>query len=350
MKNSQKLKPAKKTKNYFNTFVFLFSISISVITVILLEAILVYFRISNLKEDTIYLVYLVPLLLIILVTAIPIAFGNFFKNFAKIEQSLSKVADGDFSTRIPTEKSGAFEESFKNFNKMAEELEKNKLLNDNFAHSFSHEFKTPIASIKGFADLLLEENLTDEEKQKYLKIISTEAERLTHLSENALFISRLSNESIVKNKSVYDLGAQVKHAVAILDRDIANKGIEIVASIDNVKVYASYELMQEVWLNLIGNAVKFSKEYGKIYISVKNQDDFAIVSVKDYGIGISESDKEKIFSPYYQADTSHKSSGFGLGLSIVKKIIDLSDGEILVDSEINNYTEFTVKIPLMFLA
>lgn len=349
MKNNQSQKPAKQTKKSFNISLYIFSIILATVTAISTFVVIVYFNVSGLF-DSIYFLYIIPVLMVILIILIPTLFNSYFKNFAKLEQSLSSVADGDFTTRINTQKSGPFEESFKNFNKMAEELEKNNLLKDGFIHSYSHELKTPIASIKGFADLILEENLSKEDREKYLRIISTEAERLTRLSENTLFVSKLSSQSIIQNKSVYELGEQIRHAVSLLDREISSKNIDIFAEINDVKIYGSYELIQEVWINLISNAIKFSKEGGKIEISLNKDDLYAIFSIKDYGIGISESDQQKIFSPYYQVDTSHFSSGFGLGLSIVKKIVTLCDGEILLDSKLNSHTKFTVKIPLTFLA
>lgn len=346
-KKKEKLKPSKKTKKAFKNNLSIFSLIMAVITVILVELIyILFFEGFGFGIESIYLIYIVPVLLFMITPLIHIVFKKYFDNFAMIEKSLSRVADGDFSTRIEVGKSGPFEESFNNFNKMVAELENNKVLKDDFINNFSHEFKTPIASIKGFADLVLEEELSKEDETKYLKIISMEAERLQHLSESALFISKIASDTIMKDKKLFNLGEQIKNCVAVLDKQISDKKIEIVADIEDVKIYSSGELLQEVWLNILNNAVKFSNNGGKIDISLVNENGYGIAKIRDYGIGMTEEEQSKIFNQYYQADTSHKSSGFGLGLSIAKRLVSLAGGKIKVSSKPKEGAEFTVILPL----
>lgn len=350
MKKNDKITPSKNTKKKYRNNLFAFSFITAIITTVLVEFIyIMFFEVSGFGIESIYLVYIVPVLVVLIPIMINFGFKNDFDNFAKIEKALDKVANGDFTTRINTTRSGAFEESFNNFNKMVEELENNKILKEDFIQNFSHEFKTPIASIKGFADLLLEENLTQEEKIKYLKIISTESQRLTHLSENALLFSKINSEAIVSNKTIFNVGEQVKECVALLDGSITRKDLQIYAEIENCNIYSSQELLQEVWLNLLNNAIKFSNQQGKIEISVKQIDNSVIVSIKDYGIGMTNDEQNKIFNQYYQADSSHNKLGFGLGLPIAKRIVNLFNGDIFVESEKHKGSTFTVKLPLGFM-
>lgn len=286
----------------------------------------------------------VPILTAINGIIIELVFRNVFLYFGILEQGLDDVANGNYKTRIKTEHSGVFAVMGENFNKMASELENTQILNEEFVHNFSHEFKTPIAAINGFSELLLEDDVSDEDSKKYLKIINTESNRLTNLAEKVLFLSRLNTQSIITNKKEYRLDKQIKECVILTQKYWENKKIEITANLREITYNNNPELIQEVWLNLLGNAIKYTNENGKIDLKLTKSGSKIIFTITDNGIGIEEEKLPYIFNEYYQCDESHHKKGVGLGLSIVQKIIKMSGGTIEVKSKVGKGTSFIVTL------
>lgn len=221
---------------------------------------------------------------------------------------------------------------------MAEELGSVEMLRSDFVGNFSHEFKTPIVSIRGFAKALKWDDLTDEERTEYLDIIISESERLSELSLNVLYFSKIENQTIITNKKCYNLSEQIRRVIALLDHKFSEKQLEVHFDSKEFMIVANEEMMKQVWINLLDNGIKFSPVGGKIVIYMKQQNDNLSVKISNQGEEIPPKMREHIFDKFYQGDLSHSANGNGLGLAIVKKIIDLHDGRIIVHSSKNGST------------
>lgn len=289
---------------------------------------------------------IMPALAIIL-TGIIIYINNQTNKFTvKFVGAFDKVAHGEFGYQLEVPKKGQFKSLFENFNKMSAELKSIQTLKDEFIHDFSHEFKTPIASINGFANLLLEGGLSEEEQRQYLKIIADESARLSTLSENTLMLNRLENQQIIGEVKPFRLDLQIKECVILLEREWSAKDIALSSDLFEAEIEGNASLLQQVWINLLNNAIKFTPEGGEINVSMSAEDNFICVSVRDNGIGMSAEVASHIFEKYYQGDSSHATRGNGLGLSIVRRIVTLSGGDVRVESKEGEGSAFIVKLPL----
>lgn len=259
--------------------------------------------------------------------------------------AFEKVSRGEYGYRLEVPAKGRFKELFENFNKMSTELASVQTLKDGFVHDFSHEFKTPIASINGFANLLLEGGLSEEEQRQYLGIIARESERLSALAENTLMINRLENQQFVGEAETYRLDTQLKDCIILLERQWTEKGIDIFSEPEPAEYRGNAQLMQQVWLNIINNAVKFTPRGGKIGVKLVREGGGLKVSISDTGIGMSEEVAAHVFDKYYQGDSSRSTAGNGLGLSIARHIVTLAGGDISVRSRPGEGSTFTVTLP-----
>lgn len=264
------------------------------------------------------------------------------KRITILIQGIERISNKDYNTKIISNKKDPIYEVYEVFNKMSDDLNSVQILRNDFISNFSHEFKTPISSIHGFSEVLLEENLSKEEQIKYLEIIRDESERLTNLAEKVMLMSRLNTENIEMEKEKYYLNHQIKDTIILLQKLWEEKNIKMVIHLEKNEYYGHKELMREVWINLINNAIKYIDNGGIIEITLRKIKDKIIFTIKDNGIGIEEDKVKYIFDEYYQADLSHHNKGVGLGLSIVKKILDLEEANIEVKSELGKYTIFKV--------
>ena len=338
-------KPDKSTVLTFRRTFALFNILTCVISLTIIGICYYYFYISKDLTPSFYQAIILFGVLTISTAGITyLVFLPLLRNLGVFEETLNKVSGGKYDARIPEEKLGVFKTMGSNFNKMVDELEQNKLLNREFVHNFSHEFKTPISSINGFATVLLEEDLSEKDRIKYLKIIKEESFRLAHLSEKVLFLSKLNSQSIITDKKEYSLNEQIKNAVIITQKFWEDKNIKIEAIIRDVKYNSNPELINEIWINLLSNAIKYTPENGTIGIKLTKRGNKVIFTIADNGVGIEPEKLNYIFNEYYQADSSRNNMGVGLGLSIVKKIVDLAGGTIEVESEINKGTKFIITL------
>lgn len=269
-----------------------------------------------------------------------------YRFISKLTIGINHVANEDFDVKLSLDKAGPLKDVYIDFNKMVEELKSVQTLRRDFINNFSHEFRTPITSINGFAKLLLEESVTDEDKHKYLQIIADESERLASLANSSMLLSKLESQQFILDKEYYSLDEQIKRCAIILSPEWGKKEIEFTAELEPVQYYGNADLMQHVWINLIGNAIKFTPEYGEIIVTLKKENSFILVSVLDSGKGMSQEELAQIFIKYYQGDSFHSKNGLGLGLSIAKRIIDLCGGRIEVNSRINEGSTFTVYLPI----
>lgn len=270
------------------------------------------------------------------------------KPMREIMQATDKIADGDYSVRLDLKGMEEFKTLSNKFNHMAEELGSVEMLRSDFVNNFSHEFKTPIVSIRGFAKALKWEDLTDKEREEYLDIIINESERLSDLSNNVLYLSKIQNQSILTDKHNYNLTEQIRLVIALLDKKFSLKNLEIIFDSEEYYITANEEMLKQVWINLLDNAIKFSPTNEKIQITSSTNDDNINISISNEGEGISKEALPHIFDRFYQGDVSHAANGNGLGLAIVKKIVQLHNGEIFVTSELNHDTTFTVTLPCDF--
>jgi signal transduction histidine kinase len=219
-------------------------------------------------------------------------------------------------------------------------------MRNDFIQNFSHEFKTPIVSIRGFTKRLLTKNLTEEQKTEYLNIILEESTRLATLATNTLYMSKLESIGYANDNNEFLLDEQIRQSVLLMQKQWMKKNLDVCVTVPKITYNGNEEMLKQVWLNLLSNAIKFSHDNGKINISaIKNATSIS-VSVADNGIGMSEETILRIFDKYYQADTSHSTEGNGLGLAIVKKILTLNGGDISLTSSIGNGSTFIVNLPV----
>lgn len=261
---------------------------------------------------------------------------------------MNRLASGDFEARLKFGRlltsHPAFAELTDSFNKMAEELGNTEMLRNDFINNFSHEFKTPIVSVAGFAKVLKRGGLTPEQQEEYLNIIEAESLRLSYMATNVLNLTRIENQSILTNVSRFNLSEQIRSCILLLEHKWAPKELEWKLDFGEHEIWGNEELLKQVWINLIDNAVKFSAHGATVEIRLGKKEQSISVSVINSGPEIPEEAREKIFNKFYQADESHSSEGNGVGLAIVKRVVQLHGGAVLVQSEAG-ITEFAVKLP-----
>ncbi len=258
-------------------------------------------------------------------------------------EAMGRVAAGDFSVQIESENyDGEIEKLMESFNAMTKELSSTEIFRSDFIRDFSHEFKTPIVSMNGFAKQLKKENLTEEERQNYCDIIISESDRLTKLASNNLLLSKVENQKIISDKKPYRLDEQLRDCVLLFEKEWEEKEILWDLDLANITFVHNADLLHHVWSNLISNAIKFSPRGGKISLTAAENGECIIVSVRDEGIGMTEEEMKHIFEKCYQADPSRTVRGNGLGLCIAKRICTLAGGKISVRSTPGRGAVFTV--------
>ena len=260
-------------------------------------------------------------------------------------EATKKVAEGDFSVRLETKRDDETKELVDNFNRMVKQLGKTEILQKDFIDNVSHEIKTPINSIQGFTKLLDDNNLSEQERKEYINIILEETNRLLKLSSNILKLAKLQHQDKAINNEEINLSEQIKKAVLLLEPKWKDKNINFSIDAKEVYFYGDEDLLFQVWTNLLDNAIKFSNANGKISVKIGIVQDKSEVSIKDNGIGMDSDELEMIYTRFYQIDKSHSGEGSGLGLAIVKRIVEISNGEINVESEKGKGTTFTVVLP-----
>ncbi len=265
----------------------------------------------------------------------------------KITEAAKKIAEGDFSVRIPRVYRVDYEDSFNQiidcFNKMAEELSGTETLRTDFIANVSHELKTPLAVMQNYGTLLQQGNLSEEKRLEYAKAITAASRRLADLISNILKLNKLENQQILPLSAPYDLGEQLCECLLNFEDLWVEKGIEIETEMEEgVVVRSDREMMALVWNNLFSNALKFTEAGGKVSLSLHTEGEYAIVRVRDTGCGISKEVGAHMFDKFYQGDTSHSTQGNGLGLALVKRVIDITKSDITVESEQGKGSTFTV--------
>lgn len=270
------------------------------------------------------------------------------KPIRNLIDGMDALASGDFSSRVNV---GAIMRNYpsyvgvaNSFNKMAEQLESTEMLRSDFVNNFSHEFKTPIVSIAGFAKLLKRENLTREQQQEYLNAIEAESLRLSAMATNVLSLTKVENQTILTDVTQFNLSEQIRSCVLLLERKWFEKDLELVLEFEEYMIQANEELLKQVWINLLDNAVKFSPRGHTIQIAIREEKNEIQVEILNTGSNIPEDKQPYIFNKFYQAEESHTTPGNGVGLAIVKRVVDLHSGRVTVRNE-GNAAVFTVALP-----
>lgn len=262
--------------------------------------------------------------------------------------SMDKLASGDFSTRI---QAGAVMQMYppyvnvtQSFNKMAEQLESTERLRGEFINNLSHEFKTPLVSIAGFATLLRKGGLGPGKQQEYIAVIEEESLRLSHMATNVLNLTKVENQTILTHVTTYNLSEQIRSCFLLLENKWAKRDLDLDLEFPEYTVRANEELMKQVWINLLENAIKFTPDGESIRVRIREGEGKLAVHIRNTGVEIPEASRDRIFRKFYQVDESHATEGNGIGLAIVKQIVTLHGGTVILGSQ-RGATEFTVTLP-----
>lgn len=268
------------------------------------------------------------------------------KLISDIDEVLDKISSGDFTAQIPLTHNDMNEDDLiTKLNAAISELNSVAILKSDFIRNFSHEFRTPIASIKGFSEILSKnKSLSEDEREKYYKIINEESTRLSNLANMTLMLGKFDAQSIVVDQESFYIDEQIEECALQLYAEVERKKLNVQIDLPHIKVYASKELLKELWLNLFSNAVKYTEQGGRISIVHSPTPNEDVISFIDNGIGISEEAQKHIFDAYYQENTTRGSRGIGLGLSICKRITDLHGWKLTVESVKGKGSTFSVHI------
>jgi signal transduction histidine kinase len=285
-----------------------------------------------------------------ILTVFSIGIRNFYFNrpMQHLGEAVKKIARGDFSVRIsPLRKDGKkdqLEVLFDDFNTMAQELAGIETLKNDFIGNVSHEIKTPLSVIQGYAAALQNDNLTRAERAEYAKTILEASQKLSTLVTNILKLNKLENQEIIPAGAPFDLSEQLRRCLLAFEDILEHKNISFSADLDELMVNYDADILEIVWNNLISNAIKFTKPEGHIALTLKETDGFAVVTIADNGCGMDAETQKHIFDKFYQGDSSHSQEGNGLGLALVKRAIEIAGGEIAVESTLGKGTRFRVKV------
>lgn len=278
-------------------------------------------------------------------------YENYEKPVLELRKAVEKVANGDFSVYVAplhvTGKQDYLDAMMMDFNKMVEELGSIEVLKTDFFSNVSHEIKTPLAVIYNNAELLQKEGLSDEKRKEYTETILHASRRLSNLITNMLKLNKLEKQAIKPVPQKFDLCAQLCECALLFESQWEEKNIEFEADLeDQMWIEGDEELLSLVWTNLLSNAIKFTPSKGMVTLSQTSNDNEVIVTISDTGCGMEEKTLKKIFEKFYQGDTSHSTEGNGLGLALVKRILELSEGYVTVESTVGKGSTFTVCLPI----
>ena len=264
----------------------------------------------------------------------------------KLIEATKAVSQGDFTVRVEeSEKEGEIAELMRCFNQMCEELEGTELLRSDFINTFSHEFKTPLGSIRGFAKRLARSELSEAKRVEYAELILAQSDRLANMSSNILLLNKYEHQQMVADRVRYRLDEQLRRCILLLERQWTRKQIEFDVDLPEIQCLANEEMLEHVWTNILDNAVKFTGEGGRITVRAAERSDRIMVEIADTGPGMDGETLNHIFDKFYQHDPARSEAGNGLGLSLVRRIVELCAGDIQVESQVGRGTTFRVVLP-----
>lgn len=285
---------------------------------------------------------------VIIGTVISVIIGRWMmKPMAKLNNAIKEIAAGNFKLQLD-ENRGLREvrELSHSFNLMASELSGIETFRNDFISNVSHEFKTPLSAIEGYATLLQDECLSTTERKEYANLIIEASKRLSNLTGNILILSKLDNQNIVASPTNFSLDEQIRNVILLYERDWSEKNIDLAIDLEEIKIDTNEELTWHIWHNLLSNAIKFTPPFGSISITLRKVNNEACFSISDTGIGIEQEEQERIFQKFYQVDSARGTEGNGLGLSLVQKIVSLCKGNLEIKSALGEGSCFAVNLPL----
>jgi two-component system phosphate regulon sensor histidine kinase PhoR len=270
--------------------------------------------------------------------------------FGPIIEALEKIATGDFSTRLENDSQDNQIVSIlaNSVNKMALELDQLENMRQEFISNVSHEIQSPLTSIRGFAQALENDHLSSEERHRYLSIIQAESTRLSRITEDLLKLATLESEHVKFEPKPYRLDKQIRDLILACEPQWAGKRIDMDASLEEVSITADEDLLSQVWTNLIQNSIKFTPGGGKVCVELRRQGAKIEFRINDTGLGISAEDQARVFERFFKADKARAraNGGSGLGLPIAKKIVEMHEGTIDLESKPGEGTTFTISLPM----
>lgn len=273
----------------------------------------------------------------------------FLKPLNELSSAFEQVEKGNYDVAVGTNVHvRELRRLMRGFNRMTEEISSVELLKKDFISYFSHEFKTPITSIRGFSRQIKERELDPEKQKEYIDIIYRESDRLIKMSSNVLTLTKLEHQQALTDTKSYQLDEQLRRTILLLEKQWTEKDLKLVFDLEEIEINSNEEMIKQVWVNVIGNAINYSNSGDKLKIRCKKDGRFAKIRIRDFGAGMSDLVRERIFEKFYQGDTSHGASGNGLGMSIVKRIVDLCDGRIIIKSQVGKGTTVIVYLPIEY--
>lgn len=264
----------------------------------------------------------------------------------KLIRGMTRLANGHFEERMEFREMSAMKEVGDAFNALASELENTEMLRSDFVNNFSHEFKTPIVSIRGFAKILQRPDLTESQRQEYVGIIVDESTRLANMATNVLNLTKIEKQTILASKHEFNLSEQLRRCILLLEKKWDSKNLKLLADFPECMFAGDEELLKEVWVNLLDNAIKFSPEGAELEVRMARHGQWQEVAVINHGPQITPEQQKRLFDKFWQGDPSRAAEGTGIGLSIVKKVVELHNGQVEVQST-QQATAFTVRLPAM---
>ena len=348
------MKKQHRLSDYFNlrpgfillvTIVLFFAASIVLFTLYLLidRGVLTAEIISG---SGVWIIILFVLASVAIGTAITAIFGRlFFRKVESVIDGFEALSDGNYKVRLDLGNSGSEKELSDKFNSLAAQLENTTILRSDFINNFSHEFKTPIVSMKGLLDLLKKNDLSATKRKQYLNIIGDELDRLSIMATNVLNLTKIENESVLTGVTEFNLSEQIRKCILLYEKRWEKKNIGFNLDFDEFNIWANEDLIKEIWINLIDNAIKFSPENGVITVEIARKGNYIETSFTNFGEKIAEEDIGKIFNKFFSKNSVTNGKGNGIGLSIVKHAVDLHKGTVNVVSD-DEKTTFTVVLPV----
>ncbi|MBQ8320498.1 MAG: HAMP domain-containing histidine kinase [Clostridia bacterium] len=271
--------------------------------------------------------------------------GKFvFRPLNKLLDGMGKLAAGAYDTRLDFGDAEALKPISDGFNALAGELQKTEILRADFVNDFSHEFKTPISSISGLVALMKKGELSREKQLEYLCVIEEETNRLSGMTTNILNLSKIESQGILTEETRFNLSEQIRTCILLLEKKWLKKQLRLDLEFPECEIVGNEDMLKQVWLNLLDNAVKFSDERGELSVRIEEEEKAVVVRIGNTGPTIPEEEKEHIFRKFYRADKARSREGNGIGLSIVKHIVELHGGSVFVEST-DGHTVFSVNLP-----
>lgn len=332
---------------YFVAITFLLMVVVLSVFVCLLFIINHFQLLAPERENHLFPFYFIIFLSLVIGAALSIFVGRrILQPIGDLRQAMSKVAKGDFTLQLGEEKQMEdVAELYHDFNVMVNELNSIETLRNDFVSTVSHEFKTPLATIKGYVQLLQNDSLSEAERQSYLERMLDGTQQLTHLTDNILKLSKLENQGIGLDFQYFRLDEQIREVILFLQPKWEQLDLTLDLTLPRTDYYGNEEFLYQVWLNLMDNAIKYSQKNSCIRVQLINETHGQLITISDEGIGMTEKVADRIFDKFYQSDTSRKTSGNGLGLALAKQIVELHHGTIKVNSIPDQGSSFKLFLP-----